>query len=212
MNQGTRKFALVVVTALFGLCLSAAAQMGPSPFSADMTVKNTQGPPMAGKFYYSGQKLRMDVNESGHDAIIIHDIPGQVSYMLMPQQKMYMEMRAGQNGMMHRGPDLRNLRSFDPDHPCATLTNTTCEKAGSETMNGRSTDKWIFTDKTNGQKSTAWIDKKIHFPVRVVNENGSQTDFTNIQEGAPSASLFEIPSGYRKFDMGAMMGGRAPQQ
>jgi hypothetical protein len=35
---------------------------------------------------------------------------------------------------------------------------------------------------------------------------------TNIKEGEPAASLFEIPSGYQKMDMGSMMQGMRPPQ
>ena len=211
MNYRTLRVTLSVVAILLSFCIGVIAQMSPTPFSADLAVNRKDGGNMNGKFYYSGQKLRMDMKMQGQDAIMIHAIPEQVTYMLMPQQQMYMEMHAGQNRMQQRGPDLRNLRSFDPDHPCASLTDTTCEKVGSETVNGRSTDKWIFTDKKNGEKTTAWIDKKLHFPIKTLDQDGSSMEFTNIQEGTPAASLFEIPSGYRKFDMGGMMGGRPPQ-
>jgi len=176
-----------------------------------MTIKSHGGHDMNGKVYFNGSKMRMDMTGGGHNMAMIHDMPGKVSYMLMPEQKMYMEMRAGQN-MMQRGPKMPDLKSYDPEHPCASEPDMICEKAGSETVNGRSTDKWIFKHKNNSEMTTAWVDKKLHFPVKTMGSDGSEMDLTNIQEGKPSASLFEIPAGYRKFDMGAMMGGAAPQQ
>src|SRR5690349_624686 len=109
--------------------------MGPSPFSADMSVKSKSSEKMTGKIYFSRPKLRMDMNTQGGTFAMIHDMPGKVTYMLMPQQKMYMEMHDGQNQMARRGPDLKNLKSFDPDHPCNSMEDTTCEKVGSETVN-----------------------------------------------------------------------------
>lgn len=35
-----------------------------------------------------------------------------------------------------------------------------------KTVSGRSTDKWLFKNKKNGNTTTAWLDKKIHFPIR----------------------------------------------
>jgi len=207
LNRRTRKSVVVVVAVLLSLCIGAAAQMGPSPFSADMSVKSKSSEKMTGKFYFSGQKLRMDMNTQGGTFAMIHDMPGKVTYMLMPQQKMYMEMHDGQNQMARRGPDLKNLKSFDPDHPCSSMEDTTCEKVGSENVNGRSTDKWLFTDKKNGSVVNVWIDKKLHFPIKTEEKDGSEMEFTNIQEGPAAASMFEIPAGYRKFDMGAMRGG-----
>ncbi len=212
VTHRTPKFVVVVAAVLFSLCIGAAAQFGPTPFSADMASKDKQGQKMVGKFYFAGEKLRIDMNHDGQNVSMIHNIPEKISYILMPQQKMYMEMHTNQQGMQRRGPDVRNLRSFDPAHPCASFTDTTCEKVGSDTVDGRSTEKWIFTNKNNGEKATAWVDNKLHFPIKVLNQDGSEMEFTNIQEGTPSASLFEIPSGYRKFDMSGMMGGHMPQQ
>ncbi|MGZ4814175.1 MAG: DUF4412 domain-containing protein [Terriglobales bacterium] len=211
MNQRVAKFALVISVVLLTLCVGMSAQAGPSPFSADMSTKNKGGQNMTGKFYFAGQKLRIDMNTEQGEMGMIHDIPGQVSYLLMKPQHMYMEMHAEHNPMMRHTPDLRNLRSFDPDHPCASLENTACEKLGSETVMGRSTDKWMFKSKDSRQAATVWIDRKLQFPIKVVDNDGSETDFTNIQEGRPSASLFEIPAGYQKFDARAMTGGRMPQ-
>jgi len=212
LNHRTRKKPIVVLAVLIVLSFGMAAQVGPTPFSADLTAKDKGGQTMNGKFYFSGEKLRIDMNTERGNMIMVHNIPEKVTYMIMPQQKMYMEMHAGQSPMMKRAPDIRNLKSFDPNNPCASLTDTTCEKVGSETVNGRSTDKWIFTDKKTGEKTTAWVDKKLHFPIKTLSQDGSEMDFTNIQEGAPDSSLYEIPAGYRKLDMGAMMGGHMPPQ
>jgi len=39
-----------------------------------------------------------------------------------------------------------------------------------------------------------------------------EMNLTNVKEGMPDASLFQIPAGYQKFDMGGMMrGGQMPQ-
>ncbi len=210
MNHGIRKFAVALTVVVALCCAVVSAQIGMTPFSGDMSVKSKGGQNMNGKVYFSGTKMRMDMNAEGHEVAMIHDMPGKVTYMLMPQQHMYMEMHPGQNTPM-RGPRMPDLKSYDPEHPCAAEANMTCEKVGSETMNGRSTDKWVFKNKDSGESTTAWIDKKLHFPVKTLNSEGSEMNLTNIQEGTPSASLFEIPSGYRKFDMGAMMGGRTPQ-
>jgi len=55
-----------------------------------------------------------------------------------------------------------------------------------------------------------WLDPKLRFPVKWEGKNGSG-ELRNIQEGSQPSSLFEIPSGYTKFDMGAMMKQQSPQ-
>ncbi|HVZ17123.1 MAG TPA: DUF4412 domain-containing protein, partial [Terriglobales bacterium] len=184
---------------------------GMVPFSADMSLK-THGENVNGKYYVGDHKIRTDMSMHGQDISQITDASTQTSYMLMHKQHMYMEIHAGQSPMMNRGPKVPDLKSYDPNNPCANDPNTTCKNEGTETVNGRSANKWVFTNKSDGNTMTAWLDKKLHFPIRTITSNGTEMDLTNIQEGAPSASLFEVPAGYQKFDMGAMMGGRMPQQ
>jgi outer membrane lipoprotein-sorting protein len=203
-----RKLAIAVL--LLSVVSLACAQIpGVTPFSGDLTVKGRNGEGMAGKMYFNGSKMRWDMNAKGHASTMIMDLPKQVSYMIMPEQKMYMEMKLGQH--TGRGPKMPDFKTYDPNNPCGQVENTACEKVGSETVNGRSTDKWLFKNKNTGETTTAWLDKKIRFPIRTTTSDGTQSDLTNVQEDAPSASLFEVPSGYRKFDMGAMIGGQMPQ-
>ena len=49
-----------------------------------------------------------------------------------------------------------------------------------------------------------WVDTKLHCVVKTDGAAGS-IELRNIKEGSQPASLFEIPAGYTKFDMGAMM-------
>jgi hypothetical protein len=194
---------------LFAATILLAQTPGATPFSGDLTVKGKGGETMNGKMYFSGSKMRWDMNTKGHESAMIMDLPRQVTYMVMPQQKMYMEMKLGQH--TGRGPKMPDFKTYDPGNPCAQLPDTTCEKVGSETVNGRSTDKWMFKNNKTGHTTTTYLDKKIHFPIRSISDEGTQTDLTNVQEGMPSASLFELPSDYKKFDMGAMMSGQAPE-
>ncbi len=203
-----RKLAIAILIACAS-CLAFAQIPGATPFSADMAMKMKDGKNMTGKVYVGGGKMRQEFNADGHDVIQIIDMQRKVSDMLMPQQKMYMEMAYGQM-QQHRGPKMPDLKSFDPNNPCAQSENMTCERVGTETVNGRSTEKWLFKDKKTGETTTTWIDRKIMYPIRTMN-NGMQMDLTNVKEGMPDASLFQIPPGYRKLDMGGMMGGQMPQ-
>jgi hypothetical protein len=90
------------------------------------------------------------------------------------------------------------------------MEGATCKNLGTEQVNGRSCDHWQITDK-NGKVSNLWIDQKIHFPIKTVSED-STWELSNIKEGEPAASLFEIPPGYQKMDMGSMMQGMRPPQ
>lgn len=198
----------LALAAALAMCLSLAAQVRPQPFSADVSMKSGRGNEMTGKFYFGGQKIRMDMNTPRGPMYNIIDTESQTTDMVMPEQKMYMEMKSvGGHGP---GADaMRNLRSYDPNDPCKTATNHTCKKVGSDSVDGRACDKWEFTDIQSGETSTACIDTKLYFPLRVESKNAT-VEFTHVKEGKPDAALFTVPSDYRKMDM-PMMGG-PPQQ
>ncbi len=209
---------LIATGAVLLLLQTAAAQMvmQPQPFSADMQFSSTRAGgaahEMTGKMYFASGHMRMDMQGGPRGAVnIITDFKTQTTDILMPEQHMYMEHKAGEMsghrpGMM---PDIKPLR--DPSNPCANEEGTTCKKVGVEEVNGRACDHWQITHK-NGEVSNVWIDEKLHFPIKTVSED-STWELTNIKEGEPSASLFQIPAGYTKMDMGGMMQmGHPPQQ
>jgi hypothetical protein len=202
--------AAIAVLFVYVACVAFAQVPGATPFSADMALKMKDGKSMNGKVYVGGGgKMRQETNADGHDVIQIFDLQRKVADMLMPQQKMYMEMDVGQMMQQHRGPTMPDLKSFDPNNPCGQMEDMTCQKVGSETVNGRSAEKWLFKNKKNGETMNLWIDRKIMYAIRMVGKD-MQMDLTNVREGMPPSSLFEIPAGYRKFDMGGMMHGQMP--
>lgn len=208
--MNTRKILLAYVVVV-ALSVSAAAQIwaGIPQFSADMKVSGRGGPDMNGKLYFGGQKTRLEMNGSGRDVIMIADATKKVSYMVMPQQHMYFEMSTAAGPMRGRGPRMPDAKPLDPTNPCAAEPDMTCKKVGTETVNGRSCDKWEFTGKTDPSKNhTAWIDQKLHFPIKNIGAAGEVWELQNLKERPQEASLFEVPSGYQKMDMGGMMGQR----
>jgi hypothetical protein len=131
----------------------------------------------------------------------------QTSTVLMDQQHMYMEMPVQAQGQQKIAYNF--FRTGDAENACSDWGQLprnqggTCHKAGSETVNGRSTVKYETTN-ANGDAGTFWIDPKLRFPVKWQGKNSSG-ELRNIQEGSQPSALFEIPAGYTKFDMGAMM-------
>ena len=201
----TKRTQAIAVALLFSVAASLAfAQLPNIPqFSADMKTTGQDGHTGAGKMYWGSGRIRFDMNAQSHDVSMINDSAKKTTYMIMHQQRMYMEM--GANNPM--GPRVRmpDIKPYDPDNPCANEEGYTCKKVGAETVNGRSCDKWEFTGSQG--KRTAWIDQRLHFPIRIVSPDGTTTDVTNVKEGSQPASLFEVPAGYTKMDLGGMMGG-----
>jgi Domain of unknown function (DUF4412) len=199
-----RRFVIRCSVLLFALfaTIPLLAQK-PQSFSADINFNSPQGMSGTGKLFFSGDKVRMEMSAMGHQSIMISDTVAQTGYVLMPQQKMYMDMSSGMKGA-HKGPD---WRAYDASNPCANMTDTTCQKVGTEVVNGRTCAKWQFSGKNAESKRTVWIDQATGIPIKTVTNDGATVELTNIKQGVQSPSLFEVPAGYQKFDMGGMMKG-----
>ena len=205
-------FARLAVCILLFLAVSVAfAYQMPQPFSADYSTTSATGNlNMTGKTYFSMPKMRMDMNNAangkaagpfGGKVSMIVDGTAKTMYMVMSEQHMYMEFPLDQNSpMTQRMPKIQDM--FKGSDPCAGREGTTCKKLGTETVNGRSCDKWEITEKS-GKTETMWMDQKLHFPIKSI-VGDITTQYTNIKEGAQDASLFKVPEGYRKMDMGSM--------
>jgi hypothetical protein len=187
-----------------------------APFSADMEISSTRGDrgpvDMQGQIFVATGHMRMNMESSGHQTAVLTDFATKTVDILLPQQQMYLEHQAGD--MPGRGPDrmTQDLKAYDPQNPCATQPDVTCKKIGVEDVSGRTCDHWEITDK-QGKVTNIWIDQKLHFPIKVVSQDSTML-LSNIKEGEPDASLFQIPAGYRKMDMRGMMppGGAGPPQ
>jgi len=190
----------ILASTALALAFLLPAVVAQTPFSADMILQGANRGDMAtGKIYFSPPKWRMDMNIQGRQAINIFDATTKVGYMMMPAQKIYMEMHADR---AIGGRPMR-ARPMNPENPCSEDSNMTCKKLGTETVNGRTTDKWELTPKDgNDGTLTAWIDQKLHFPIKTHGATGDEMELTNVKEATQPANLFEIPSDYRKINMG----------
>lgn len=191
---------------LFAFLLASTLVLAQTEFSAD--VFDNQKPEPQAKIYFGKDKIRFESGKKDPRAggALIMNLATQSSTVVMDQQHMYMEMPAqiaAQRNTYHF------FRTGDVDSACTDWLaqswnkGGTCHKVGSDTVNGRSTVKYEGTN-SRGEAGTIWLDPKLRFPVKWEGKNGGG-ELRNIQEGSQPASLFEIPAGYTKFDMGAMM-------
>lgn len=201
----------VALCALLFVAVPAFAFQMPVPFSADMATTSAHGNlNITGKIYFSLPNMRMDMNNTGQakssgPMTIIVDSAAKKMYMVMVDKHMYMEFATDQESpMTQRMPNVQDmLKSGDM---CAGHEGATCKKIGTESVDGRPCDKWEKTEKS-GKTETFWMDQKLHFPIKLA-VGDTTTVYTNIKEGAPDASLFKVPAGLQKLDMGSMGGGR----
>ena len=200
-------FRLIVRGSCFIVLLIASTfSLAQTEFSGE--VVDSQKPDKAPtKVYFGKDKMRFDSQDKDtHGGSVILDFTNQSYLVLMPQRHMYMEMPAQ---MMDKRGMFSFFRTGDVENACgdwlklATNKGGNCHKVGNETVNGRGTVKYEGTN-SSGDANTVWLDPKLRFPVKWQGKNTSG-ELRNIQEGSQSASLFEVPAGYNKMDMGGMM-------
>jgi hypothetical protein len=194
------------ISCVLVLTLSASFVLAQAEFSAEIMDSHKQGTTTQPKIYFSKDKIRFDSRDANSPGAFIMNLSNQTMTILMPQQHMYMEMPAD-------AQEQRNMFSFfktsDVENACgdwlklATNKGGSCHKLGSESVNGRSTVKYEGTN-SKGEASQVWLDPKLRFPVKWQGASGSG-ELRNIQEGTQPASLFAIPDGYTKMDMGGGM-------
>lgn len=191
----------------FAVVLAASFAVAQAEFSADMVDLHKSGTQTNAKIYFAKDKIRIDTpgNGRGSGAIIVN-YATQTSIILVPQQHMYMEVPA-QTQAQRQGYTF--FKTGDVENACGDWQKTThnqgstCHKIGGDTVNGRSTVKYETTS-ASGEVNNFWLDPKLRFPIKWEGKSNSG-ELRNIQEGTQSASLFEVPAGFTKMDMGGMM-------
>ncbi len=179
----------------------AAAQQ----FSADLVDAAGEGG--SGKLYVSDGKVRMENASAPGRGTMVADTQANTAYVLMPAQKMYLDMSGS-------GRMTQIFTPIDPNNACPRLRELaqeahkdagewTCKRVGGEALNGRSTVKYQ-AGTPQGQTYLAWIDTNLKFMVKTQDPTGKGMELRNIKEGAQPASLFELPADYRKLDMSQM--------
>jgi hypothetical protein len=179
-------------------------------FSADIMMSGKDKKQQTQRVYVSKGRVRLEDHSDGQQKVFIHDLKNNKSYLLVPEQKMAMEMASIMSGVG------RMYLGFLPTGsaiPCNNaLLKDLCEKLGTEKVNGRSVEKWRFSNsKDGGRASTLWIDNDLKMLVRM--EGPTDTlDMKNFQEGKQDDSLFEVPKDYQLMAMpGAGPGAPMPQ-
>jgi hypothetical protein len=201
---------IIRTSSLLAFLLAANFVLAQTEFSAEIVNTQKQDSATQAKIYFAKDKMRVesqDHNPRGGGAFIMN-FTTQTSLVLMDQMHMYMEMPA-QSQSPRAMTYSYFFRTGDVENACgdwlglARNRSGSCHKVGNETVNGRSTVKYEATN-ASGEASTFWLDPKLRFPVKWQGKNSSG-ELRNIQEGSQPSSLFEVPSGYTKMDMGGMM-------
>ena len=181
-------------------------------FSADVVNQKSDNVGMK-KVYSTKDKVRFEV-QGGNPAMgpsaVIFDDAKHTYIVIMSAQHMYMDAPV----TMVKPIMAHFWRVDDVNDACPEWKKTaeeagtdknwgSCTKIGNDTVNGRSTVKYEGVS-NKGEKSHYWLDTKLHCVVKT-EEGANGIELRNIQEGSQPSSLFEVPAGYTKFDLGGMM-------
>ena len=206
-----------MIRRLVGLfCLAGCVVIGhralAQEFSADVINKKTDNQGVK-KLYAGNGKERFEVASGnpmmGPTAVILDE--SQKKYVvLMTERRMYMDAPPTMaRALITQFWHVQDVNDACPQwrktaEQAGTLKNWgSCTKVGSDTLKGRSAVKYEGVS-SKGEKGYIWVDTKLHCVVKTDDTEGG-IELRNIQEGSQPANLFEVPAGYTKFDMGAMM-------
>jgi hypothetical protein len=181
-------------------------------FSADVMKSGSEG---IEKIYSTKDKVRYEVegrNQAMGPSAVIVDEAQNKWIVVLAERHMYMDSWPT---MMKKPLITQYWHVEDVNDACpqwkrlaeqaGTYKNWgSCTKIGSDALNGRSTVKYEGVS-AKGEKNYIWVDTKLHSVIKMDGGTGAGIELTNIKEGPQSASLFEVPAGYTKVDLGAMM-------
>lgn len=192
--------AVAVAVVLLGSAYTASADSYRGPgFSGSAWVGEGGGKlEKMGSVHVGKGGFLMNMKVQGQSVSSLIKWDSEIVWSLMHNEKMYMEIPPAQSG-------------WEPYEAAACAGYKGGKKQGSDTVNGRATEKWRCTGQKTAPQgeqpsdSTIWYDPALQFVIKSADDAGNIFEVRDIKTGAQSASMFKIPAGYKKFDMDAMM-------
>lgn len=194
------KCANALALAVTALAL-APAVCAAQEFSADVVLTPVPGNPDAGaaravaptvhsaRLYVNKDLMRFESQGVTGQTMIVDDA-NQTTVALFPKQKSYQPLGS-------RPPQYFRVSDAEracPDWQKAVGRKISCEKLGSDVVDGRRSVKYSRRT-SSGSEEYVWIDPKLKY---VIKWRTSQTEaqLRNIQQGPQSADLFAVPQSY----------------
>jgi hypothetical protein len=169
-------------------------------FVADATLETAEGTLTETIRYVPGM-VRDDVLMSGQQMVFIQRFDLGKMWMVMDAQKVYIE-----------------TDMTDPSDQSEQYRLVEREVIGQETVNGMDTTKYkVIYESTKGKYGGfAWFtDDMIAVKAFLISEEDGEKqrvkfEITELTRGPQDESLFELPAGYGKLDLGGMSGKNLP--
>jgi hypothetical protein len=181
--------------------------------------------------FVKGNKTLIQVNNE-QKANLIMDSKAKTMTILMPEQKMYMEID------MNTMKGISDKIKKNDESESNEKTNSKFDKTGeTKKINGYECEKWVYTD-DNGDKTEAWMTKELgnfmgfsnpmsndessswqkeiegkgYFPMLAVHyvdgKVESSMEVKSVEKKSLDESMFEVPAGFNKLSMPMMNRGQ----
>ena len=183
-------FAVVAVVIVSFADASIAAE-----FTADLLLTQA-GQNITGKVYVKGDKTRQEYVQQGEKQVMIFRFDKGLIWLLVPSQKIYMEMSS------------REGAASDPNLDRKVQNMAVKKYLGKEAVSGYTCEKYqyIYRDTSLGTV-TQWFSKKLNYPLKSEHKAPRSymlTEYKNIKEEKLANALFEVPGDYAKMSLPGM--------
>jgi len=176
------------------------------------------GPASLGKAYMKGSKLRMDTNGSPKGNLsLIFDHEAKKMLTIQHDAKRVIELNMGDLGALSGGKEKDLYANCNPKEGATRcLSSMGYKKTGAEKVNGFDCEIYERTSSgtDGGNRTKIWHPRGMEEvpSIRVVHTGSDghvlqQIDFLNLQSKPVADTVFAIPAGYKKQDMGGMLRG-----
>jgi len=171
-----------VVVIIIGVCICAVTYA--AEFRADLHVIEERATE-SGKFYVKSNLVRMEKLEESDQGILIADIQKDITHVLDPKGKRYVEIP-------------KNICGFIP--PRAITRNAIKKHVGSEKIGTYQCKKYqYFLPNQKKAAVTQWVATAINFPVKACYHDENKCwELTNIKQGQVDDAMFQVPQNYQK--------------
>jgi hypothetical protein len=197
ISMQTKKW--LIVAGFVWAAPALAMQPASVEYAADWNMETANGA-VKGRIYQAPNKERREMNNDGEKMVMIMRRDKKMAWSLMPSERMYFEMKMSDPKVGKDDP-----MNYDVEQTVI----------GPDTVNGVKTTKSkiiMKEKKPNGSKMGGfwWMTKdNIMMKLDVISVDKGRKDrmkmeLDNLKIGKQDASLFEVPSGYSKMDMGGM--------
>ncbi|MBE0432065.1 DUF4412 domain-containing protein [candidate division WOR-3 bacterium] len=185
-NSSAGWFTIVCIAFLLSTCLniSFAAQFVASMSETMDNVTRTN------KIYVKNDRYRMELEEEGHKVFVLVDQTAGLTRILMPEEKVYMEMA---------NDDMQSLMN-DP-FQAAKYTEKMGEKVktGAEKINGYDCDVYAIRS-GNDELMQLWFSNTLGFPLKIAitGEPARTMELKDIKVEEVDDEVFAMPVGYSR--------------